>query len=44
VKFVFNKKGYKFITDDTSKLDESTLFLKTAQNTSYYDKLNIKPE
>ena len=44
MKFVFNKKGYKFITDDTSKLDESTLFLKTAQNTSYYDKLNIKPE
>ena len=44
MKFVFNKKGYKFITDDTSKLDESTLFLKTAQNTSYYEKLNIKPE
>jgi len=44
VKLDFNKKGYAFITDDTSKLDENTLFIKTAQNSSYYDKLEDKPE
>lgn len=44
MKLDFNKKGYAFITDDTSKLDENTLFIKTAQNSSYYDKLEDKPE
>jgi len=40
----FIKDDYTFITDDTSKLDENTIFLKTAQNTHYYEKLDEKPE
>ena len=44
MKLAFNEKGFDFITDDTSKLDKNTLFLKTAQNSPYYDKLNSKPE
>jgi len=44
VKLDFNEKGYAFITDDTSKLDKDTLFIKTAQNSAYYDKLENKPE
>ena len=39
-----HRKGYDFITDDTSKLDENTLFIKTAQNSHYYEKLDPKPE
>ena len=44
MKLDFNEKGYAFITDDTSKLDKDTLFIKTAQNSAYYDKLENKPE
>ena len=44
MKLAFNEKGYDFITDDTSKLDENTLFLKTAQNSHYYENLGTKPE
>jgi len=44
VKLDFNQKGYAYITDDTSQLDEQTLFIKTAQNTRYYDALESKPE
>ncbi len=44
LKLDFIKDDYKFITDDTSKLDTETLFLKTAQNMSYYEKLEIKPK
>jgi len=44
VKLAFNDKGYDFITDDTSKVDENTLFLKTAQNSHYYENLDTKPE
>jgi len=44
VKLAFNEKGFDFITDDTSKVDENTLFLKTAQNSRYYEKLDSKPE
>ena len=36
-------RNYSFISDDTSALDEQTLFLKTAQNSSYYEKLDPKP-
>jgi len=43
VKLDFQKDGYLFLTDDTSKLDKDTLFLKTAQNTPYYEKLEPKP-
>jgi UDP-N-acetylmuramoyl-L-alanyl-D-glutamate--2,6-diaminopimelate ligase len=44
VKLDFNEKGFDFITDDTSKLDDTTLFIKTAQNSPYYEKLDPKPE
>jgi len=44
VKLAFDENGYDFITDDTSKLDENTLFLKTAQNSPYYENLEPKPE
>lgn len=43
MKLDFQKDGYHFLSDDTSKLDEKTLFLKTAQNTAYYEKLTPKP-
>lgn len=43
MKLDFQKDGYHFLSDDTSKLDDNTLFLKTSQNTSYYDKLDEKP-
>jgi UDP-N-acetylmuramoyl-L-alanyl-D-glutamate--2,6-diaminopimelate ligase len=43
VKLDFQKDGYLFLTDDTSKLDAQTLFLKTSQNTVYYDSLENKP-
>jgi len=44
LKLDFIKDDYRFITDDTSKLDKETLFLKTAQNTPYYEKLKVKPK
>jgi len=44
VKLDFSEKGYAFITDDTSKLDEQTLFIKTTQNSYYFDALEAKPE
>ncbi len=44
MKLNFNEKGFAFITDDTSKLDRDTLFLKTAQNSAYFEKLEPKPE
>ena len=42
MKLDFNEKGYDYITDDTTKLDKKTLFLKTSQNSSYYKKLEQK--
>ncbi len=35
--------NYSFLSDDTSVLDDQTLFLRTAQNTPYYEKLDPKP-
>jgi UDP-N-acetylmuramoyl-L-alanyl-D-glutamate--2,6-diaminopimelate ligase len=43
VKLDFQKEGYSFLSDDTSALDDQTLFLKTAQNSPYYEKLETKP-
>jgi len=43
VKLAFEKEGYGFLSDDTSALDAQTLFLKTAQNSPYYEKLDPKP-
>jgi UDP-N-acetylmuramoyl-L-alanyl-D-glutamate--2,6-diaminopimelate ligase len=44
VKLDFQKDGYLFLTDDTNQLDKDTIFLKTAQNSGYYEKLESKPE
>jgi len=44
MKIDFSKENFCFITDDTSKIDKQTLFLKTHQNTKYYEKLEEKPE
>ncbi len=44
MKLDFQKDGYLFLTDDTSKLDKETIFLKTAQNSCYYETLAPKPE
>jgi len=44
VKLAFQKEGYRFLTDDTSALDAETLFIKTAQNSPYYEKLDPKPD
>lgn len=38
------KEGYAFLSDDTSALDEQTLFLKTEQNKRYYDALENKSD
>ena len=43
MKLNFNEKGFAFITDDTSKLNSETLFIKTAQNSDYFEKLEPKP-
>jgi len=43
VKIAFNEKGYAFLSDDTNALDTQTLFLRTAQNSTYYEKLDPKP-
>ncbi len=38
-----NIDGFGYITDDTKKIDSDTIFLKTAQNSRYFDKLDNKP-
>ena len=35
--------GFTSLTDDTTKLSSHTLFLKTAQNSHYFDALDSKP-
>ena len=44
MKFDYKQDGYLFITDNTAKIDKETLFLKTAQNTVYYEKMEPKPK
>lgn len=44
MKLDFVHGNYRFITDDTSKLDNETLFLHTSQNDPYYEKLEVKPK
>ena len=44
LKLDFIKDTYTSITDDTTKLDSQTLFLKTAQNSVYFDTFETKPE
>ena len=36
-------KGFSSITDDTMEIDDQILFLKTAQNSHYYEKLTKSP-
>lgn len=43
MKFDFLKEDFHFISDDTSELDTETLFLKTAQNSRYFEKMEPKP-
>ena len=43
MKLDFQKDGYLFLSDDTNTLDAQTLFLKTSQNSGYYDRLETKP-
>jgi len=43
VKFDFLKDDFRFISDDSSTLDAHTLFLKTAQNSTYFEKMEPKP-
>jgi len=40
VKIDFDYKDYKYLSDDTNLIDETTLFLKTAQNSKYFDGKN----
>ncbi|WP_309497331.1 UDP-N-acetylmuramoyl-L-alanyl-D-glutamate--2,6-diaminopimelate ligase [Sulfurovum sp.] len=43
MKFDLLKDDFSFISDDTSTLDTQTIFLKTAQNSSYFEKMEQKP-
>ncbi len=43
MKLTFEMEGYAFISDDTNMLDAQTCFLKTAQNSIYFEKLEPKP-
>ena len=40
MKIDFDYKDYKYLSDDTNLIDETTLFLKTAQNSKYFDGKN----
>ena len=40
----FAYQGYKALTDNTAELDETTLFLKTAQNAHYLAALEQEPD
>ena len=44
MKIIYNLQGYDFLTDDTSSLEEGVLFLKTEQNSKYFDTLEIEPK
>jgi UDP-N-acetylmuramoyl-L-alanyl-D-glutamate--2,6-diaminopimelate ligase len=39
----FEYKEFRYITDNSTKIDKSTLFLKTFQNSKYYDELHPQP-
>jgi len=38
----YHKEGFSFLSDDTSTLDNQTLFLKTEQNKHYYQSMDTK--
>lgn len=37
-------KDFQYITDDTADINGQTIFLKTAQNSKYYDRLDTQPQ
>ena len=39
----FAGSGFSALTDDTTQIDAQTLFLKTAQNSHYYEQLDTTP-
>jgi len=41
VKIDYNIDGYQYLTDDTTQIADDTLFLLTAQNRKYFDKLSF---
>ena len=43
MKLDYNLNDYRYITDDTTTIDEETEFLLTAQNRKYFEKLTNKP-
>ena len=44
MKVAYAKDGYRFVSDDTGDIGSEVLFLKTAQNSRYFDALQEKPE
>ncbi len=44
MKIPFDLKGYAYITDNTKLIQADTIFLKTSQNSHYFDALSIIPE
>jgi len=43
VKLDYNIDNYRYITDDTTAINNETAFLLTAQNKKYFEKLSEKP-
>jgi UDP-N-acetylmuramoyl-L-alanyl-D-glutamate--2,6-diaminopimelate ligase len=43
VKIAFEYEGYNSLTDNTAEIDAQTLFLKTKQNSHYFEQLTEKP-
>ena len=43
MKIDYNIDNYKYLTDDTTKIDKDTQFLLTSQNKKYFEKLDSKP-
>ncbi len=42
MKIPFDKDWFTALSDDTNEIDEQTLFLKTVQNSQYYEKLQFQ--
>ena len=43
MKIEFIKDNFNYLSDNTTDINNETLFLKTAQNSKYYEKLDNKP-
>jgi len=44
MKIEFKKNGFRYITDNTTEIADDTIFLKTAQNQNYFEKLENRVE